>query len=86
VAVRYHLKHAMADRSGNYWTLTRGRPTSLSRGPTAWGLRALVSTADGEVEIIGEIAILVNERSGLLYRQGVRRTGGGGTWRTAACS
>jgi len=42
-------------------------------------LRALVSTADGEVEIIGEIAILVNERSGLLYRQGVRRTGGGGT-------
>jgi len=49
-------------------------------------LRALVSTADGEVEIIGEIAILVNERSGLLYRQGVRRTGGGGTWRTAAWS
>ncbi len=38
-----------------------------------------MSTADGEVEIIGEIAILVNERSGLLYRQGVRRTGGGGT-------
>jgi len=27
-----------------------------------------MSTADGEVEIIGEIAILVNERSGLLNR------------------